>query len=62
MKKTNTLAKDIMIVIKQEQDGTFKKTVDILDEINLSKIPPSHFAELEITEQEINCIKNYKSK
>jgi biopolymer transport protein ExbD len=60
--KTNTPLKDIMIAIKQEEGGSFKAVINILDEINLSKIPARHFAEIEITESEINCIKNYKNK
>ena len=60
--KANTTLKDIMIVIKQEQSGTFKTVINILDEINLSRIPNRHFAETKITESEINCIKNYKIK
>ena len=46
-----------MVIIKQQEGGSFKSVVDILDKVN-EEIPAKHFAETEITEPEINCIKN----
>jgi biopolymer transport protein ExbD len=57
----NTAIKDLMVIVKQQDGGTFKTVVDILDDINLA-IPAQHYAETGITVAEIKCIKNYKTK
>ncbi|MGG9963665.1 hypothetical protein [Ferruginibacter sp. SUN106] len=62
IEKRNTPAKDLMIVIKQEEGASFKATIDILDKMVLAKIPAKHYAEMDITESEINCIKNFTTK
>lgn len=57
-----TAKNDLMIIIKSEKEATFKNIIDLLDEIVISVIPPKHYAEEDITEEELNCIKNYKKK
>jgi hypothetical protein len=51
-----------MIIIKSAEGATFKNAVDILDDMVLCKIPAKHYLEYDITESEINCLKNFKTK
>ncbi len=55
-----TKKEEIIIVIKSTQEATFKSILDILDEIVLSGTPKYHYAEEDITQTELNCIKKYK--
>ncbi|MGF2412431.1 hypothetical protein [Ferruginibacter sp.] len=57
-----TKKEEIIIVLKSTQEATFKSILDILDEIVASGTPKYHYAEEDITETELNCIKNYKNK
>lgn len=47
---------ELMILIKSMPGASFKSIIDLLDEIVLAGIPPKHYAEYDITENEINCI------
>lgn len=58
--KKKTVVKDLFILIKATRESTFKNAIDLLDDIVLSKIPSGHYAEMDITDSEINCVKNYK--
>ena len=61
IKKYNTVIdpKELMFIIKTDNTSTFKNTIDMLDEMTINKIPAGHYAETEITEEEINSIKKY---
>lgn len=58
--RSQTLKKDLMILIKSTTKATLKNVIDVLDEIVLAKIPSKHYAEEEITTDELNCIKTIK--
>jgi biopolymer transport protein ExbD len=49
------LDKDFVVVIKPDQDATYKNTVDILDEMTINKV--KRFAMIKITDQEYQLIK-----
>lgn len=51
---------DLMILIKMAPGSTFKNSIALLDIISKTGIPPGHFAEIEISENEKNCLQNYK--
>lgn len=51
-KKKNTPPGDLMIVIKPNEDATFKNTVDIFDEMTINDIKGGHFALDKITPDE----------
>lgn len=46
----------LMFIIKTDKDGTFKNAVTLIDEMAKNKVAPGHYAEIEITEAEINSI------
>jgi hypothetical protein len=55
---------DLMFIIKSDQGASFKNVIDILDEMTINKILPGHYAETEITKEEIdgiNIIKQTKN-
>jgi biopolymer transport protein ExbD len=52
--------KDLMFLIKADQKSSFKNAVDILDQMVLNKIPAGHYAEVNMTDTEIQSINNYK--
>lgn len=54
-KKKNTNAADLVIVIKPDEDATFKDVVDILDEMTINVI--KRYAMVDIAESEIQLIK-----
>ena len=58
--KKNTAEKDLFIVIKSTTESTFKNAIDLLDAMVLNDIPAKHYAEIDITSSEINCIENFK--
>lgn len=60
--KKNTPVKDLFIIIKATTGSTFKNAVDLLDELVLNNIPAKHYAEIDITAEDINCIENYKKQ
>lgn len=47
--------RDFVVVIKPDQDATYKNTVDILDEMTINKV--KRFAMIKITDQEYQLIK-----
>jgi hypothetical protein len=49
-----------MIIIKKMPEATFKNSIDLLDMIGNAGIAPGHFAQIDITEREKNCLKYYK--
>jgi len=55
-KKRNTPLGDLMIVIKPNEDATFKNTVDIFDEMTINDIKGGHFALDKITPAENNLV------
>ncbi len=58
--KKNNKPEDLMILIKSTRDATFQNSVNLLDAISMAAIPAGHFAEINISEKEKNCILNYK--
>ncbi|MEO6488529.1 MAG: hypothetical protein ABIO04_01205 [Ferruginibacter sp.] len=51
---------DLMIYIKTVEGADFKKSINLLDAIGRAGIQPGHYAEINLSEKEKNCIKNYK--
>ena len=49
-KKNGTPIDDLMYIIKSDSSSTFKNSIDILDEMSISLVPPGHYAEVDITE------------
>jgi hypothetical protein len=56
----NRKAADVRIIIKMYPGATYKNAIGLLDAIARSGIQPGHYAEMDLTEKEINCIKSYK--
>lgn len=54
MKSTKTA--ELMIMIKSMPGASFKSIIDVLDKIAQAGTPAKHYAETDITENEINCI------
>ena len=48
-KKKATPIDDLMYIIKSDSTSTFKNSIDILDEMSISAVPPGHYAEVDIT-------------
>ena len=53
-------ADELMIIIKKMPGASLRNSIDLLDAITGAGIAPGHFAEAAMTENEKNCIKNYK--
>jgi hypothetical protein len=53
-------ANQLMIIIKKMPDATLRNSVDLLDAISGAGIPAGHFAEMMLTQNEKNCLSNYK--
>lgn len=51
---------DLMFIIKADEKASFKNAIDILDQMTLNNVPPGHYAELDITDKEIESIKKFK--
>jgi len=51
---------DLMILIKMAPGSTFKNSITLLEMISKAGVEPGHFAEIELSEKEINCLQNYK--
>ena len=49
-KKKATPINDLMYIIKSDSLSTFKNSIDILDEMTISAVPPGHYAEVDITD------------
>ena len=60
IKRTKTA--DLMILIKLSPEASYKNSIDLLDAITVAGIPPGHFAEIDLSEKEKNCIQNYKKQ
>ena len=58
--KQHTTSDKLMIIIKKTKEATLRNSMDLLDAITNSGITPGHFAEAAMTENEKNCIQNYK--
>ena len=59
-KKKNTNPVELMIIIKTATGSSFKTTIDLLDEITVAGIKAGHHVEVDISENEKYCVKNYK--
>lgn len=55
-KKLNTRKDDLMYIIKSDSLSTFKNSIDILDEMSICKVPPGHYAEVDISPTERTLI------
>ena len=53
-------AAELMIIIKKIPGASLRNSIDLLDAITAAGIPAGHFAEVKITENEKNCLQNYK--
>lgn len=62
LKKEKTNPKELMFIVKSLQDAGFKNIIDVLDELTIAGIPAGHYAEVDVSENEKDCIKNYKEK
>ena len=51
-KKKATPIDDLMYIIKSDSTSTFANSIDILDEMSISAVPPGHYAEVDITPTE----------
>ena len=56
-KKKSTPIKDLMYIIKSDNESTFKNAIDILDEMSISAVPPGHYAEVDMAPAEKMMIK-----
>ena len=52
---------DLMFIIKADNSSSFKNAIDILDEMQKNEVPAGHYAEEEITKEEIERIKLFKT-
>ena len=52
-------SRDLMFVIKEDKNSTFKNAVDLLDEMEINKVPKGHYLETDITDEEIKSVKKY---
>lgn len=59
MGKTDSLDKDLVVVIKPNTEATYKNTVDMLDEMTINQV--HRFALIDITEDENKLIKATES-
>lgn len=50
------LVSDLMYIIKADKEATFKNAIDILDEMAINKVPPGHYAEVDMSETEAMLI------
>ena len=53
-------ADQLMIIIKKMPGAAFRNSIDLLDAISGAGIPAGHFAEMNMTGNEKNCLSNYK--
>ena len=51
---------ELMIIIKLTAEASYKNSIDLLDAITTAGIPAGHFAEVELSEKEKNCVQHYK--
>lgn len=55
-KRRKTPMDDLMYIIKSSPESTFKNSIDILDEMSISDVPPGHYAEVKMTAEEQQLI------
>lgn len=48
---------DLMFIIKADKEAKFKNAIDILDEMQISAVPPGHYAEVDMSDTEAQLIK-----
>ena len=48
---------DLMFIIKADKESKFKNAIDILDEMQINRIPAGHYAEVDINDAEKSLIK-----
>ena len=60
-KKIATPIGDLMYIIKSDKDATFKNAIDVLDEMSISEIPPGHYAEVDMSDTEVELIRRTES-
>ena len=60
-KKNATPIGDLMYIIKSDKDATFKNAIDVLDEMSISEIPPGHYAEVDMSDTEVELIRRTES-
>jgi predicted RNase H-related nuclease YkuK (DUF458 family) len=58
--KNNINPDDLMFIIKSDKNTTFKNVIDMLDEMTKNEVPPGHYAEAEITQEEMDKINEIK--
>ncbi len=51
-KKKATPIGDLMYIIKSDSTSTFANSIDLLDEMSISAVPPGHYAEVDISATE----------
>ena len=56
-KKKSTPIGDLMYIIKSDKDATFKNAIDVLDEMSINQIPPGHYAEVDMSDTEVELIR-----
>ncbi len=56
-KKNATPIGDLMYIIKADKESKFKNAIDILDEMQISLVPPGHYAEVDMSDTEALLIK-----
>ena len=56
-KKNATPIGDLMYIIKADKQSKFKNAIDILDEMQISAVPPGHYAEVDMSDTEAMLIK-----
>lgn len=52
---------DLMFIIKSDKNTTFKNVIDMLDEMAKNEVPPGHYAEEEMTQEEMDKINQKKN-
>jgi len=60
-KKKATPIDDLMYIIKSDSSSSFKNSIDILDEMSISAVPPGHYAQVDITATEALMIRETES-
>jgi hypothetical protein len=58
--KNNIPPDNLMILIKSDKSTTFGNVIDMLDEMTKNEVPAGHYAEAEITKEEMEKINKIK--
>jgi biopolymer transport protein ExbD len=59
---TDINEKNLMFIIKADTSSTFKNAINMLDQMAINNVPAGHYAELTISNNEIESIKKFKEK